>query len=133
MFCKWCGNAVKSTDIRCFSCGRETPTLSDCGGLYTLRTSSEAIESRAPTTSNKATPRKGSPRKNRHRGAMWWIYHTVMAAAVAALIAICIGMAIRIEDLEKKVEGLEKRCTVQDVDSPNSAQSQEPKARENEQ
>lgn len=37
MFCKWCGNTIKTTDKKCSSCGRETPPLSDCGGFYDLK------------------------------------------------------------------------------------------------
>lgn len=36
MFCKWCGNNLTSSDIKCKRCGREVPALSDCGGFYDL-------------------------------------------------------------------------------------------------
>ncbi len=42
MFCKWCGNTIKTTDKKCSSCGRETPPLSDCGGFYDLKRPWEA-------------------------------------------------------------------------------------------
>lgn len=37
MFCKWCGTNIQLTDKKCPSCGRETPPMSDCGGLYNLK------------------------------------------------------------------------------------------------
>lgn len=37
MFCKWCGTNIQFTDKKCPSCGRETPSMSDCGGLYNLK------------------------------------------------------------------------------------------------
>lgn len=37
MFCKWCGTNIQATDRKCPSCGRETPPMSDCGGLYNLK------------------------------------------------------------------------------------------------
>lgn len=42
MFCKWCGNTIKTTDKKCSSCGRETPPLSECGGFYDLKRPWEA-------------------------------------------------------------------------------------------
>lgn len=41
MFCKWCGNSIQLTDKKCPACGRETPPMSDCGGLYNLKHSND--------------------------------------------------------------------------------------------
>lgn len=38
MFCKWCGEPTKAGQIKCRSCGRELPPISDCGGFYDLVT-----------------------------------------------------------------------------------------------
>ena len=52
MFCKWCGNTIKTTDKKCSSCGRETPPLSECGGFYDLKRPWEAaaIPTEAPVS-----------------------------------------------------------------------------------
>lgn len=44
MFCKWCGNTIHKTDLKCPTCGRNTPPMSDCGGLYDLKTSQIDVE-----------------------------------------------------------------------------------------
>lgn len=48
MFCKWCGNSIQLTDKNCPTCGRETPPMSDCGGIYNLKHSNSGPV--APTT-----------------------------------------------------------------------------------
>lgn len=53
MFCKWCGKTIQPTDRNCPACGRETPPLSDCGGLYNLKYT--------PGTSATPTPPPASP------------------------------------------------------------------------
>lgn len=44
MFCKWCGNTIHKTDSKCPTCGRNTPPMSDCGGLYDLKFSQIDVE-----------------------------------------------------------------------------------------
>lgn len=59
MFCKWCGNTIKTTDKKCSSCGRETPPLSDCGGFYDLKRPWEGAA--LPSDSAPATGAPGGP------------------------------------------------------------------------
>ena len=63
MFCKWCGNTIKTTDKKCSSCGRETPPLSDCGGFYDLKRPWEApTPPPEPTPSYMSAPTGPDPR-----------------------------------------------------------------------
>ena len=63
MFCKWCGNTIKTTDKKCSSCGRETPPLSDCGGFYDLKRPWEApMPPPEPTHTYMSAPTGPDPR-----------------------------------------------------------------------
>ncbi len=33
MICKWCGARIGAGEVRCRTCGRENPPMSDCGGF----------------------------------------------------------------------------------------------------
>ena len=107
MFCKWCGKTIKSTDKCCPDCGRETPAMSDCGGLYDLRCSTAPSALKASPTAEKAEKEHDKDRQaaRKHHTAMI-VCFAVMVALVFFLLAVCIRIMMQIGELEKEVKAL---------------------------
>ncbi|MBR1759274.1 MAG: zinc-ribbon domain-containing protein [Lachnospiraceae bacterium] len=99
MFCKWCGNTIQLTDKTCPSCGRETPPIADCGGLYNLNCSNNTSDSseemsHADLNNDLAIEELKSiylrdRKKINRRVTFIWIYMLVLAAMIV-ILGICI-------------------------------------------
>ena len=101
MFCKWCGTNIQFTDKKCPSCGRETPPMSDCGGLYNLKHSNCA----PPTPPTPVSPKpvsvpqcpiveKMEPKYARDRKATKSHHTTTMVCFGVVLVAVVLCVVL---------------------------------------
>lgn len=85
MICKGCGGALERGERICRRCGREVPSLSDCGGFYDLVN----------------TPRPAAE-KPRSRGL--GILCAVLAALLALSIVFCAHIVKQNENMARQLE-----------------------------
>lgn len=92
MFCKWCGEPVKSGQIKCPECGRELPPLSECGGFYNLvpeaRSKPPISETHRPLRQEAAVNGKDALPQSKKKRRTSHLYNTV------SLVAILIGLVL---------------------------------------
>lgn len=123
MFCKWCGKPIRTTDSVCPGCGRETPPLADCGGLYDLRHGSGPVADPLVLRSEHAqcpVTEKLEGKYTRDRKAARR-HHTVTTALL--LVTVCLLLVMLVGLIEMRVQ-LEK---VEDIVSNRaSAETTEP-------
>lgn len=117
MFCKWCGNTIKTTDSKCPSCGRETPAMSDCGGFYDLKHTLESSTLAPPAPPTPLKPTKNS-----------FIKITFVIVAIALFVAVTFGYwrtNSRLNDLETLINDLLDESINEESDT-SAAPSDEP-------
>lgn len=125
MFCKWCGANIQITDRKCPSCGRETPPMSDCGGLYNLKQSNYT----PPTPPTPVPPKpvlvplcpiieKMEPKYTRDRKASK-SHHTttvicfgVMVTAVILCVALLFNLYAKLNEVTEMVTCISDKLIV---------------------
>ena len=135
MFCKWCGKTIKTTDERCPECGRETPAMSDCGGLYNLKHSAAASTPIVPMPAKCPLVDRLEARYEKDRRAAKK-HHTAMLASYAAnavvllaLLVVVVTLTIQIGELEDKIDFLQETSVAQDTEpatDPNPSDTTNP-------
>ena len=108
MFCKWCGEPVKIGRVKCQSCGRDLPPLSECGGFYNLvpeaRSKPPISEPLRPVRQEAIANGKDTPPQPKKKRKTSHLYNTV------SLVAILIGLVLIILaylSTNKKLSSLE--------------------------
>lgn len=122
MFCKWCGKAVNPSERSCPSCGRELPSLSECGGFYNLVPAARNVETGRRKSDESPSLGKANPEnelkqekrtnesRERRRRKTLLLPAIVCAAAIISLILLAIqqirlaGISDRIKCIEQRVE-----------------------------
>lgn len=109
MICKWCGAKVDVRRSTCPVCGRETPPLSDCGGIYNLAQGftenpapPEVPAKRAPDVQAPPEGRQSASSKKRSR----WPFVCGMAlllVSVALLVSLKVDMVWQGNDMRRSL------------------------------
>lgn len=142
MFCKWCGNSIQLTDKKCPACGRETPPMSDCGGLYNLKHSNDGPT--APTKEKvivKEVPHCAAVEKMeakyaKERKAAKKHHAITMSCFIVVLLAIvCSALLVlsvnnQLEELKEQIDNIQIEIptypTEAPLDKPNEEQETDP-------
>jgi len=119
MFCKWCGKTILATDERCTACGRQTPAMSDCGGLYNLKHSATAPTPPVPTPSKhplidrlEAQYEKDRRAARKHHTATIAGF-TVTIIVLLVLLVSVVMLTIQISKLEDKMDAFGETSAAQ--------------------
>lgn len=142
MFCKWCGNSIQLTDKKCPACGRETPPMSDCGGLYNLKHSNDGPT--APTKEKvivKEVPhcaavekmdakyvKERKAAKKHHAITMSCFIVILLAIVCSALLILCVSN--QLGELKEQIDNIQIEIptypTEAPLDKPNDEQVTDP-------
>ncbi len=137
MFCKWCGNTIRTTDRTCPSCGRETPPMSDCGGFYNLKHAGGSVPAPVPAPEqHKTVPKNAALERleakyDKERKAAR-SHHVVMLVCFAVLILVNILLAIGLLSVRNRIDDLERRIRYQTVATSPREETMPPEAEETE-
>lgn len=125
MFCKWCGNKIQPTDRSCKACGRETPAMSDCGGLYNLRYEAPAATAQPSFQPDPQVGRRMEYLQqqqeqdravNEKRIKLLGICAGALLVGVIILLVLCLGQRETVNALQQQLASLED-C-VDDIQIP---------------
>ena len=115
MFCKWCGNNIQLTDRKCPACGRETPPMSDCGGLYNLKHANtgpvkeKVIVKEVPYCAavEKLDVKYLKERKaaKKHHTITMLCYFAILFAVVCSVL-LTLRLNNRLRELEKQIDNI---------------------------
>ena len=126
MFCKWCGTTITTSEKCCPKCGRETPPMSDCGGLYNLKQPVAVPVQREVTPPKCPIVEKLEARYEKDRQVAQK-RHTVLMTCFAvtlvvmiALLVIGIGLITQVGILEGKLDALKESTATLDTE-PSTA------------
>lgn len=129
MICKWCGEALPSSNnTKCPRCGKELPPLSDCGGFYNLMPSAERYKETVPvqktesrqtnSSAQKESQKQPSKRRKVDRG---YIYITLLGfAAIIALIFVLFSKVNQYSDELKDIRAELNRVSEDLSDKENN-------------
>ena len=142
MFCKWCGNSIQLTDKKCPACGRETPPMSDCGGLYNLKHSNDGPT--APTKEKvivKEVPHCAAVEKmeakyakerkaaKKHHAITMFCLITVLLVTVCSVLLV-LRVNNRMSVLKEQIDNIQIEIpsypTEAPLDKPNDEQETDP-------
>ncbi len=135
MFCKWCGNKIRITEKSCPVCGRETPPMSDCGGLYNLKQFSDAPapvpfpDPPEPVVKQCPIMEKIEPKYVRDRKAAK-AHRKMTAIGLLVIFLAIVLMAAMLIDVHRRLNGLED--ILESSTSPDSTTSAEANSDETE-
>lgn len=121
MFCKWCGNNIQLTDKKCPSCGRETPPMSDCGGFYNLKHSSNGAPTPIPTPAppkpvvipqcpvvDKMEPKYTRDRKAaRSHHTVTMICFVIVLVAIVCSTALVVRLSSQLAEIKEQISGIQ--------------------------
>lgn len=119
MFCKWCGEPVKTGQVKCSGCGRELPPLSECGGFYNLvpeaRSKSPIAEPLRSVRQEAAVNGKAAPPRQKKKRRISHLF------SAASLVTILIGLVLillsnlstnrKLSNLEAQSDGVIKQVS----------------------
>ena len=136
MFCKWCGNTIKTTDKKCSSCGRETPPLSECGGFYDLVhvTPKKEVPPAAPTmTPPPAAPYYTAPEPKEEKGLFplqYDLFAIIASGVIILLLLLSIILLIKSNNLSRRISDNETsiaalNSTISDLQKEEQEEEQE--------
>ena len=135
MFCKWCGNSIQLTDKKCPACGRETPPMSDCGGLYDLRHSVNGPQPQAQTCprpvvmqcpivekmeSKYARDRKAA--KKHH--AMTTICFVVVLIAIVCTAVLAVNANSQLGELREQIGNIQIKAPLYPTENATNEQTE---------
>lgn len=143
MFCKWCGKLIQTTDECCPECGRQTPAMSDCGGLYDLKHTVAAVPvtpPTAPTSTKCPLVDKLEARYEKDRSAAGK-HHTAMLAGFAVVLvvllislAMSVLLTMQVIDLKNQIDLLKDTSASQSTEpsaDPDPSDTGDPSGTEN--
>lgn len=110
MICKWCGAKIDVRQPTCPVCGRETPPLSDCGGIYNLNQGiSDSPASAQPPikqTSDTQTSREGRQSAKFKRRSRWLLVCSMVLLLlfVALLLSLKVDVARQGNDVKQSLD-----------------------------
>ena len=118
MYCKWCSNKLRPTDTVCKVCGRETPAMSDCGGLYNLKyePSASPVADSGPVQMDPKLVNKVNrleriseehQKAAEKRRQQLLIGLGVLLIAVVVLLVLCVGQGGKIRGLQQELAEME--------------------------
>lgn len=135
MFCKWCGKTIRATDECCPECGRQTPTLSDCGGLYDLKHSTAASVPATPSSAKCPLVDKLEARYEKDRRAARK-HHTAMLTGYAVMIIVLlivlvssVLLTVRVFELKDEIDSMKDTSVSQNTyptTDPDPSDTEEP-------
>lgn len=126
MFCKWCGQTIKTTDAACPACGRQTPALSDCGGLYNLKIE-KAVTVVMPDPAEKRDALAEKDKKTVEKTRTWMLFCTAMT--IIFVLALLVGSALftwQIRQMREEIDTLKEALEEEQSDSPEDADNPDP-------
>lgn len=100
MFCKFCGQTLNASAVKCGRCGREIPARSDCGGFYPI------LPGTAPASQQPAgIPAEGAVKKQ------FPVLSVLVLLFLAAALVTVILQDGRLRELEKQVTELHEEVS----------------------
>ena len=140
MFCKWCGTMIEPTDTRCHVCGRETPPLSDCGGLYQLKTTRPAEPAAAqvrpaapkcPIVDRMETKYAKDAKQARSHYGLMRVFFVVTFIVLLVILALLTVQSVQLVKLGDEMERFRENAYAQqtepaETESADETQTQVP-------